>query len=56
MDGEQLLMKIAKNKETNKEEAKKAFELFCGYYEKEATKIAVAFVDRGNGRMTKRLL
>ena len=42
MDGEQLLMIIAKNKETNKEEAKKAFELFCGYYEKEATKIAVA--------------
>lgn len=42
MDGEQLLMIIAKNKETNKEEAKKAFALFCGYYEEEATKIAVA--------------
>lgn len=42
MDGEQLIMTIAKNKETNREEAKKAFALFCSYYEKEATKIAVA--------------
>ena len=42
MDGEQLIMAIARNKETNREEARKAFDLFCGSYEKEATKIAVA--------------
>lgn len=42
MDGEQLIMAIAKNKETNREEARKAFELFCGSYEKEVTKMAVA--------------
>ena len=42
MDGEQLIMAIARNKETNREEARKAFDLFCGNYEKEATKIAVA--------------
>ena len=41
MDGEQLIMIIAKNKETNKEEAKKAFALFCGYYEEEATKMSI---------------
>lgn len=42
MDGEQLIMTIARNKEANREEARKAFELFCGCYEKEATKIAIA--------------
>lgn len=42
MDGEQLIMTIAKNKESNREEAKKAFALFCSYYEEEATKVAVA--------------
>ena len=42
MDGEQLIMAIARNKETNREEARKAFELFCSSYEKEVTKMAVA--------------
>ena len=42
MDGEQLIMTIALNKEANREEAKKAFELFCGSYEKKVTKMAVA--------------
>lgn len=42
MDGEQLIMSIARNKETNREEARKAFELFCGSYEKDVTKMAVA--------------
>lgn len=42
MDGEQLIMAIARNKETNREEARKAFDLFCGSYEKKATKMAVA--------------
>lgn len=37
-----MIMAIAKNKETNREEARKVFELFCGRYEKDATKIAVA--------------
>ena len=41
MDGEQLIMAIARNKETNREEARKAFELFCGNYEQEVTKMAV---------------
>lgn len=41
IDGVQLLTAIAHNKDKNKEEAKKAFELFCGYYEKDATKMAV---------------
>ena len=42
MDGEQLIMAIARNKETNREEARKAFELFCGSYEQEVTKMAVS--------------
>lgn len=42
MDGEQLLMTIARNKEADREKARKAFELFCGSYEKDATKIAIA--------------
>lgn len=46
MDGEQLIMTIRNNKELNREEAKKAFELFCGYYEKEATKIAIVHCQR----------
>lgn len=33
MDGEKLIMTIAQNKEANKEEARKAFDLFCGYYQ-----------------------
>ena len=41
MDGEQLIMAIARNKGTNREEARKAFDLFCGNYEREVTKIAV---------------
>lgn len=41
MDGEQLIMTIARTKETNREEARKAFNLFRGCYEKDATKMAV---------------
>ena len=41
MDGEQLIMTIAKNKETNREEAHRAFELFCGYYQEQVTRMAV---------------
>jgi hypothetical protein len=46
MDGEQLIMTIAKNKETNREEAKKAFELFCGYYQERVTQMAVVHCRR----------
>lgn len=46
MDGEQLIMTIAKNKETNREEAKKAFELFCGYYQEQVTQMAIVHCRR----------
>ena len=46
MDGEQLIMTIAKNKETDREEAKKAFELFCGYYQERVTQMAVVHCRR----------
>ena len=41
IDGEQLIRAIAYHKDRDKEKAKEAFDLFCGYYEKEATKIAI---------------
>lgn len=41
IDGSQLITVIAQNKEKNNEVARKAFDLFCGYYEKEATRMAV---------------
>lgn len=41
IDGEQLIRAIAYHKDRDIEKAKKAFYLFCGYYEKEATKMAV---------------
>ena len=41
IDGEQLIRAIAYQKDKDKEKAKEAFDLFCGYYEKEATKMAV---------------
>jgi len=46
MDGEQLIMTIAKNKETNREEAKRAFTLFCGYYQERVTQMAVVHCRR----------
>lgn len=46
MDGEQLIMTIAKNKESNGEEARKAFELFCGYYTEKVTQMAVVLCRR----------
>lgn len=41
IDGEQLIRAIAYHKGRDMEKAKEAFDLFCGYYEKEATKIAI---------------
>ena len=41
MDGEQLIMTIAKNKKTNREEARKAFDLFCGCYQDRVHQMAV---------------
>lgn len=41
IDGEQLIRAIAYYKDRDMEKAKEAFDLFCGYYEKEATKIAI---------------
>lgn len=46
MDGEQLIMTIARNKETNKEEAREAFDLFCGYYLERVTQMAVVLCRR----------
>lgn len=46
MDGEQLIRAIALNKERDREEARKAFELFCGYYEERATQIALALCEK----------
>lgn len=46
MDGEQLIRTIALNKERDREEARKAFELFCGYYEERATQIALALCEK----------
>lgn len=41
MDGEQLLNTIACHRETNREEAEKAFTLFCGLYGTRLTQIAI---------------
>ena len=41
IDGEQLIRAIAYQKDKDMEKAKEAFDLFCGYYEKEATKMAI---------------
>lgn len=41
MDGELLIMTIAKNKKTNREEARKAFDLFCGCYQDRVHQMAV---------------
>ena len=41
IDGQQLLTAIAQNKDVNKEAAKDAFAMFCGYYEEDATKMAI---------------
>lgn len=46
MDGEQLIMTIAMNKEANKEEAKRAFILFCGYYQERVTQMAAVHCRR----------
>lgn len=46
MDGEQLIMTIAKNKQTNREEARKAFDLFCGYYQERVLQMAVVHCRR----------
>lgn len=46
MDGEQLIRTIALNKERDREEARKAFELFCGYYEERATQMALVFCEK----------
>ena len=46
MDGEQLIMTIARNKETNKPEARKAFDLFCGCYLERVTQMAVVLCRR----------
>ena len=46
MDGEQLIRTIALNKERDREEARKAFELFCGYYEERATQIALVLCEK----------
>lgn len=46
MDGEKLIMTIALNKEANKEEARKAFDLFCGYYQERVIQMAVVLCRR----------
>lgn len=46
MDGEKLIMTIAQNKEANKEEARKAFDLFCGYYQERVIQMAVVLCRR----------
>ena len=46
MDGEQLIRTIALNKERDREEARKAFELFCGYYEERATQMALVLCEK----------
>ncbi len=46
VDGEQLIKSIACNKDVNKEEAVKSFELFCGYYEERVTQMAVVLCRR----------
>lgn len=46
VDGEQLIKSIACNKDVNKEEAVKSFELFCGYYEERVTQRAVVLCER----------
>ena len=46
MDGEQMIRTIALNKEKDREEAKKAFILFCGCYEVRATQMALTLCER----------
>ena len=46
LDGEQLIAAIAANKRTNVEEAKKAFTLFCGKYDSDATRMAIVICRR----------
>lgn len=41
IDGEQLIKTIALNKHTNRDEARKAFVIFCSSYEKRAAQIAL---------------
>jgi len=46
IDGEQLLQTIVKNKTNNREEAEKAFALFCGHYGERATQMAVNLCEK----------
>ena len=41
IDGEQLIKTVALNKHTNRDEARKAFVLFCSSYEKQAVQMAL---------------
>ena len=41
-----MIRTIALNKERDREEARKAFELFCGYYEERATQMALVFCEK----------
>ena len=41
-----MIRTIALNKERDREEARKAFELFCGYYEERATQIALVLCEK----------
>ena len=46
MDGEQLLLIIAKNKKINREEARRAFDLFCCCYQDRVHQMAVVHCRR----------
>lgn len=45
IDGEQLIITIALNKKRNRDEAIKAFKLFCSHYEADALKMALALCE-----------
>lgn len=46
IDGEKLITTVAFNKAKDREEAEKAFTLFCGYYETRVTQMAVVLCEK----------